>query len=75
MCEKLMVGPDKPVIPEQRLFQTCQLSPAGNIQNLSGTPPPLYTRTKATPTKHSTYNVQVNEGMRERLGLKPTFHQ
>ena len=55
MCEKLMVGPDKPVIPKQWLFQACQLSPAGNTQNLSGTSPPLYTRTKAAPTKHSRY--------------------
>ena len=55
MCEKLMVGPDKPVNPEQRLFQACQFSPAGNIQNLSGTPPPLYTCTKAAPTKRSSY--------------------
>ena len=39
MKNTVMVGPDKPVIPGQRLFRASQLSSAGNMHNLSGTPP------------------------------------
>ena len=39
VTKAVMVGPDKPVIPGQWLFQACWLSSAGNMHNLSGTPP------------------------------------
>ena len=43
------VGPDKPVIPGQRLFRACYLSSAGNTHNLSDTPPGLHVHV------HNTY--------------------